>query len=83
MAILPDADRQAVWADFMRALESGANITVTKTELRDAINAADDWIDLNAASYNLALPLPVRTSFTAKQKAKLLMWVIRRRFEVT
>ena len=57
-------------------------IGISKTELRDAINAVDDWIDTNQSSYNTNLPLPARTYLTAKQKALLLSYVALKRTEV-
>lgn len=58
MAVLSDPDRIDVWADFMR--QSGVLGAVVKADLRAAVNAADDWANTNAASYNSALPLPAR-----------------------
>jgi hypothetical protein len=52
-------------------------------ELRAAVDAIDQWIDDNASSFNSSIPQPARSSLTAKQKARLLVWVVRRRFEVT
>ena len=83
MAVLPDVDRAALWAEYMRHQSAEhATMAFTKDDLRAAVNAADAWVDANAASYNAALPLPARTALTAKQKALLLMFVIRRRWEV-
>lgn len=52
-----------------------------KTGLRAAVDAIDDWVDANTASFNQAIPLPARTALTAKQKSWLLFMVVRRRFE--
>jgi hypothetical protein len=84
MAVLPDTDRAALWAEFMsnQSAERAA-MALLKADLRAAINAADVWADANAAAYNTAIPLPARNALTAKQKALLLMYVIRRRWEVT
>ena len=83
MAVLTDPDRAALHAELMQ-LASAANLSLTilKSALRDAVNATDDWIDANAASFNNALPVAVRNALTAKQKAQLFMLVARRRFEV-
>lgn len=84
MAILPDSDRIGLWAEVMRVFsDAHETCTINKTDLRAALNAVDDWADSNAASYNSALPLPARTSLTARQKARLLMIVLRRRYEVS
>ena len=84
MANLPTAERIAVSAkcqsDICRARETlGA---LTKAEFQAAVDAADSWANSNAASYNTALPLPARTALTAAQKARILMEVIRRRYEL-
>ncbi len=55
-------------------------IGVNKADLRTAINAADDWVSANAASFNTALPQPARSVLTATQKALLLQYVITRRY---
>lgn len=81
MAALIDADRVSLWAKFMSsALTTGS---LTKTELRAAINAADDYADSIAAAYNAALPQPARGALSAKEKAALLVYVISKRFEVS
>ena len=80
MAVLPDADRITVWTKLMRDLSDiRESIAVTKTDLRAAINAVDDWCDTNAASFNTAIPQPARAQLTASQKALLLAYVALRR----
>lgn len=81
MAVLTDPQRQAVWSAWMR--EAIGTISISKADLRAAINAIDVWADDNASEFNLAIPQPARGSLTAKQKAWLLMAVIAKRFEVT
>jgi molybdopterin-guanine dinucleotide biosynthesis protein len=84
MAVLPDNDRLALWADLMREMSaSGEAVSITKADLRAALNAADAWADSNAAAYNTAIPQPARNALTARQKARLLMYVMRRRYEVS
>ena len=81
MAILSDADRLEIWAEFMQEISGdGDPIAVTKADLRAAFNALDDWLDDNAASANIAIPQPARNALTSAQKARILMHVIRRRF---
>ena len=53
---------------------------LSKPDLDAAITAADNWIDANAVSFNLALPLAARTTLTAAQKAELLMRVAQKRY---
>ena len=80
MAVLQDADRIAVWLQFMR--ENRAEITgaLTKAELRAAVDAADQWVSDNASSFNTALPVAARTALNASQKAAILMFVVAKRF---
>lgn len=84
MATLLDAVRRAVWADFMQVISRESDpIAITKDNLRAAIDAADTWVDANAASFNSALPVAARNGLTPKQKARLLVFVVARRFEET
>lgn len=57
--------------------------TLTKPDIRAAVVAVDAWADANAASFNAALPQPARGVLTVRQKARLLMAVIQRRYEVS
>lgn len=77
MAALPDLDRVRVWAHFMR--HPGATLGLSKADLRAAVDATDDWIDTNAATFNLALPLSARTALSASQKTLLFCMVAMRR----
>jgi hypothetical protein len=80
MAVLSDADRKAAWVRWMR--ENRAEVPISKVELRAAIDAVDQWVDDNAVGYNQALPVAARSGLTATQKARLLWFVVKRRFEV-
>ncbi|HXV42414.1 MAG TPA: hypothetical protein VEC96_05090 [Anaerolineae bacterium] len=81
MAILSDAERKELWAEFMQL--NNESIGITKTDLRAALNAIDSWVDNNTASFNTAIPQPARSALSARQKAWLLMLVVERRFEVS
>ena len=81
MAVLNNADRRDVWAEFQRTPEAGETFGITKADLRAAVDAVDDWIDLNAVSFNLAIPQPARGTLTPRQKARLLRYVIAKRYE--
>lgn len=81
MAVLDETNRAQVWAEFMRDESTEQQpVAMTKDDLRAALNAADGWADAMAANFNTALPVQARTSFTARQKAKLLAMVLQRRF---
>ncbi len=79
MSVLIEFDRFTVWADLMRLDESYSGMS--KVDLRAAVNAVDDWIEANQASFNAALPLPARTALTARQKTLLFMAVAARKFK--
>jgi hypothetical protein len=77
MALLPDLDRNRIWRWFMRKNTDPCGYT--KTDLREAIDACDSWVESNATSFNTALPQPFRGSATQAQKTMLLCWVAMRR----
>ncbi len=81
MATLSDIARTQVWLQIMNDLSNRRDESAfLNTELRTALNAADQWVSDNKASYNSALPLPFRTDATTSQKALLLQFVVQKRF---
>lgn len=78
MAVLSDADRLAVWAQWMR--ENTEACGITKPDLRAAVDALDVFLDTNATAINTAIPLPARTTLTTAQKARLLAYVTLKRW---
>lgn len=80
MASLSDSDRERVRKDFSDYPDGP--VPLTKTEIRAAVDAIDVWVDQNTAVYNAAIPQPARGALTSKQKARLLLHVVRRRWEV-
>ena len=85
MAALSDADRNAIYAKFMSESSSDHDHLgdMLKVDLRAVVNAVDQWIDDNAASFNNALPQPGQTELTTKQKVKIFVEVAERRWEVS
>ena len=81
MAALSESDRVEIWAAFMR--QNDELSTTEKAALRAAVDATDTWVDANAAAFNQALPQPARGALTGRQKARLLMLVVNKRFQVT
>ena len=82
MAVLIDADRAAGCGDYQRNASAlrdqfGA---LTKADLQAAFNGLDDYVSANQAAINQAVPLPARTALTTAQKARLLMYVVERRY---
>jgi len=57
-------------------------LPINKVDLRAAVNAIDVWVDSNTTAFNNAIPQPARGALTTKQKANLLLYVVRRRWEV-
>lgn len=81
MAALSEADRLSATIEAMR--HGGWDAPITKSDLRAAVDAIDDWIEANSASFNSAIPQPARGQLTTKQKARLLVFIASRRYLVT
>ena len=80
MAALSEADRLRVWRAFMRLNTESCGFT--KTALKAAVDAADQWCDDNATSFNTALPSGAgsfRATASLQQKTLLLCYVAMRR----
>jgi hypothetical protein len=75
MAVLSEADRVRVHKGLMRYLSprvEGYPCTgFTKSDLRDAIDDTDDWIDTNQSDFVSALPEPFATQSGAALKTLL------------
>lgn len=84
MALLNTAQRAEARTAFIDELarNRGETIATLKADVLAAINAADDWVEANAASFNAALPVAARTTLNARQKARLLLHVVAKRYEV-
>jgi hypothetical protein len=83
MAILTEEERQKLCGDYQGASSNIWELLgVTKAQMRAAVDATDDWIEANQASFNSALPLPARTALTSKQKVRLFLSVAQMRFNV-
>jgi len=83
MAVLTDNDRLELWAEFMRFSSNvREEIGLSKTELRAAVDATDQWIEDNQASFNNALPDTAKSALTGTQKVRLFLDVAQKRFNV-
>jgi len=78
MAVLSDQDRADVTQEFM-ALAAGP-FTITKADIRAAVNALDDWYNTNAAAANAALPQPARAALTTTDKAHMSNLIVSKRY---
>lgn len=82
MAVLADNDRLEVWQEFMRDTELASETygDMTKADLRAAVDALDQFFEDNKLTINAAIPQPARGQMTTKQKAKLIVWILRYRY---
>jgi len=78
IAILDEIDVE-YQSDISALLD--AHSGVTKSDIRSAITAVDQWVQDNKISYNNALPLAAKNNLTATQKSRLLTYVIKRRYQ--
>ncbi len=84
MAFFDSNAREALVVAIEDAVSSSREqVAIGRQDIRAAIDAVDQWIDDNQASFNAALPEAARTNLTAAQKARLLFYVVRKRYEVT
>ena len=60
--------------------ENAESVSITRQDLRLAVNAVDDWLEANAVAANAAIPQPARAALSASQKAAILMYVTARRY---
>lgn len=82
MAVLSESDRADIWAEFQSdpQVSSETSGTMTKADLRAAVDALDQFLEDNKTTINNAIPQPARGALTTKQKARLLVWVVERRY---
>lgn len=77
MAVLPESDRLRIWRGLMRWWSSlrESLASISKDDIKAAVDAADQWMDDNTVSFNSALPATFRTNSTASQKWLLFLAV--------
>jgi hypothetical protein len=77
VALLDETARHRVSAAFQR--DNTEASPFAKSQLRAAVDAADQWVEDNQTSFNQALPVAFRTSASTAQKVMLLGYVLWRR----
>lgn len=82
MAVLDEANRSLTWRQVMAQMSSARTqlASLSKADLRAAIDGLDSFLDANATAINNAIPQPVRGNLTASLKAMCLVAVITRRW---
>ena len=81
MAVLSDAKRIECWAEYQRdPTMKGEELSIDKAALRAAVDSTDAWVNDNSVSFNNSLPAAAKSSLTERQKARPLVWVLRKRF---
>jgi hypothetical protein len=80
MAVLTSEQREAVWEKLMR--DFVGETALTKSNMRAAVDATDNWIDANAMAYRNSVPEPARTGLTSRQLVLLFLYVAAKRYEV-
>lgn len=82
MAVLLDADRADLAAEFMRELSSrGVLLGCDKPAVRAMLNGADQFCSDNAVAMNLAIPQPARGACSAAVKAEAYKFVMTKRWQ--
>lgn len=79
MPVLSDDIREDIWSNFMQTVP-GAIGACTKTDLRDAVNALDDWITNSAPTLDQGIPEPARSALDPHQKTKMFLLIVEKRY---
>jgi len=83
MAVLPDVDRISIRQQIAQLLSnSREEISVSKPDLKAAVNSIDQYLEDNAVAINNALPAAAKSNLTKQQKAMLMAYVTLKRYEV-
>jgi len=81
MAALTNGERAGVAAEFMRQMQDPCG--VIKTVIRTSVDNVDaEWEATTGAALNTSLPVAARTGLTIKEKARLLILILKQKFGV-
>lgn len=78
MAVLSESQRIAVWEKWMR--DNLGYISITKPELKAAVDAIDNFLESNSTAVNNAFPTPAKQNLTSGQKAMVVAYVAMKRW---
>jgi len=81
MAVLTRLERKKIASPWVRKVitELGQSKTLTGTDIRAAVQATEDWIEANQASYVAALPEPFKANTDARAKTLLFLYTAMKR----
>ncbi|KKL98195.1 hypothetical protein LCGC14_1826850 [marine sediment metagenome] len=81
MAVLTRAERKKIASPWVRKIitELGQSKNLTVTDLEAAVQATEDWIEANQASYVAILPEPFKTNTDASAKILLFVYTAMKR----
>ena len=84
MATLSTEDRERITRGLMSYWSSlWEGVDVSMQDLQAAVNATDDWIESNQASYNTALPSAAQSGLTLVQKTLMFCAVALARVSIS
>ena len=79
MPVLSEEKREAIWSKFMNEVP-GTVGNCTKADLKDAVDALDDWITNSAPTLDQGVPEPARSALDPHQKTKLFLLIVEERY---
>lgn len=83
MAVLSQGERDTVQSSYCAAVSARWDVfNLSAADMAATVAAVDSWVNDNQASYNSALPAAAQSGLSATQKAEILLYVVRRRYEV-
>lgn len=78
---LTEQQRQDASAEFQRdESQDRMSISGFKADVKILMDSLDDYLESNQLLINQAIPLPQRSRFTTRQKARALIYVVRKRY---
>ena len=81
MAVLTRAERKKIASPWVRRVirDLGESKNLTVTDLEAAVQATEDWIEANQASYVAALPESFKANTSASAKTLLFVYTAMKR----